>query len=114
MKLYDFAMAPNSRRVRIFIAEKNIEVPVEQIDLLSGENLEEKHREKNGKEACLNQQTIVSYDLLGKIYNLIEETKTNTVADKEKRDWLLSECRKRNLRHNMKPSFIQLITKLVF
>ena len=54
------------------------------------------------------------YDLLGKIYDLIEETKTNTEADKEKRDWLLSECRKRNLRHNMKPSFIQLITKLVF
>ena len=54
------------------------------------------------------------YDLLGKIYDLIEETKTNTEADKEKRDWLLSECRKRKLRHNMKPSFIQLITKLVF
>ena len=51
MKLYDFAMAPNSRRVRIFIAEKNIEVPVEQIDLLSGENLEEKYREKN--QFCL-------------------------------------------------------------
>jgi hypothetical protein len=54
------------------------------------------------------------YNLLGKIFDLIEETKTNTEADKEKRDWLLSECRKRKLRHNMKPSFIQLITKLVF
>ncbi|MGE4609119.1 MAG: glutathione S-transferase, partial [Myxococcota bacterium] len=27
MKLYDSAMAPNPRRVRIFLAEKEIEVP---------------------------------------------------------------------------------------
>jgi len=54
------------------------------------------------------------YDLLGRIFDLIEDTKTNTEADKEKRDWLLSECGKRNIKHNSKPSFIQLITKLVF
>jgi glutathione S-transferase len=33
MKLYDFGRAPNPRRVRIFLAEKGIEVPSEQIDL---------------------------------------------------------------------------------
>ena len=33
MRLYDFAGAPNPRRVRIFLAEKGIEVPVEQVDL---------------------------------------------------------------------------------
>jgi glutathione S-transferase len=33
MKLYDFGRAPNPRRVRIFLAEKGIEVPREQIDL---------------------------------------------------------------------------------
>jgi glutathione S-transferase len=33
MKLYDFAPAPNPRRVRIFLAEKGIEVPTEQVDL---------------------------------------------------------------------------------
>lgn len=33
MKLYDFAGAPNPRRVRIFLAEKGIEVPTEQVDL---------------------------------------------------------------------------------
>lgn len=32
MKLYDFALAPNPRRVRMFLAEKGIEVPTEQIN----------------------------------------------------------------------------------
>lgn len=31
MKLYDWKIAPNPRRVRIFLAEKGIEVPVEQV-----------------------------------------------------------------------------------
>lgn len=35
MKIYDFARAPNPRRVRIFLAEKGIEVPTEQIDIAS-------------------------------------------------------------------------------
>jgi len=33
MKLYDFGRAPNPRRVRIFLAEKGINVPSEQVDL---------------------------------------------------------------------------------
>jgi glutathione S-transferase len=33
MKLYDFGRAPNPRRVRIFLSEKSIKVPTEQIDL---------------------------------------------------------------------------------
>ena len=33
MKLYDFGRAPNPRRVRIFLAEKGIKVPTEQVDL---------------------------------------------------------------------------------
>ena len=33
MKLYDGGRAPNPRRVRIFLAEKGIEIPTEQIDL---------------------------------------------------------------------------------
>jgi glutathione S-transferase len=36
MKLYDFTRAPNPRRVRIFLAEKGITVPMEQIDLFTG------------------------------------------------------------------------------
>lgn len=33
MKLYDGGRAPNPRRVRIFLAEKGIEVPLEAVDL---------------------------------------------------------------------------------
>jgi glutathione S-transferase len=32
MKLYDFGRAPNPRRVRIYLAEKGITVPTEQVD----------------------------------------------------------------------------------
>jgi glutathione S-transferase len=33
MKLYDSKMAPNPRRTRIFLAEKGISVPTEQVDM---------------------------------------------------------------------------------
>ena len=39
MKLYDSAMAPNPRRVRIFMAEKGVSCDNEQIDIVKGENL---------------------------------------------------------------------------
>jgi hypothetical protein len=38
MKLYDFTGAPNPRRVRIFLAEKGVTVPLEQVDLFQGAN----------------------------------------------------------------------------
>ena len=38
MKLYDFTGAPNPRRVRIFLAEKGVTVPLEQGDLFQGAN----------------------------------------------------------------------------
>lgn len=41
MKLYDFQMAPNPRRVRIFLAEKNIEIPTVQVNIIEGDNLKE-------------------------------------------------------------------------
>ena len=34
MKLYDSKMAPNPRRARIFLAEKGITVPTEQVDMM--------------------------------------------------------------------------------
>jgi glutathione S-transferase len=37
MKLYDYAHAPNPRRVRVFLAEKGIEIPRVAVDLLKGE-----------------------------------------------------------------------------
>jgi glutathione S-transferase len=38
MKLYDSGRAPNPRRVRIFLAEKGISVPAEQVDLAAQEH----------------------------------------------------------------------------
>lgn len=38
MKLYDGGRAPNPRRVRVFLAEKGITVPLEQIDIMKGEH----------------------------------------------------------------------------
>lgn len=35
MKLYDSKMAPNPRRTRIFLAEKGIELPIEQVDIMA-------------------------------------------------------------------------------
>jgi len=37
MKLYDYAAAPNPRRVAIFLAEKGIELETVQVDLMAGE-----------------------------------------------------------------------------
>jgi glutathione S-transferase len=39
VKLYDMRVAPNPRRVRIFLAEKGIEIPRVEINIRSGENL---------------------------------------------------------------------------
>lgn len=39
MKLYDSKLAPNPRRVRIFLAEKGIEVPTEQVDMMAKQHL---------------------------------------------------------------------------
>jgi glutathione S-transferase len=38
MKLYEMTQAPNPRRVRIFLAEKGIEVPLVQVDMAKGEH----------------------------------------------------------------------------
>ncbi len=47
MKFYDCRTAPSPRRVRIFIAEKGIELETVQIDLGSGEQFSEAFREMN-------------------------------------------------------------------
>ncbi len=38
MKLYDFVGAPNPKRVRVYLAEKGLSVPTQQVNILSGEN----------------------------------------------------------------------------
>jgi glutathione S-transferase len=38
LKLYNHAVAPNPRRVRIFAAEKGIELALEHVDILTGQS----------------------------------------------------------------------------
>ncbi len=38
MKLYDTPLAPNPRRVRIFLAEKGIDIPTETVSIMDGEH----------------------------------------------------------------------------
>ena len=51
MKLYDAALAPNPRRVRIYLAEKGIEIETVQVDIAAGENLAAEFRAVNPR--CL-------------------------------------------------------------
>jgi glutathione S-transferase len=47
MKLYDSAMAPNPRRVRVFLAEKGITLPTVQVDIGKADNRQPAYLEKN-------------------------------------------------------------------
>jgi glutathione S-transferase len=47
MKIYDTKTAPTPRRVRVFLAEKNIPMEYVQVDLQKGENLSKEMRAKN-------------------------------------------------------------------
>tara|TARA_B100001113_G_scaffold344193_1_gene332297 strand:+ start:480 stop:1094 length:615 start_codon:yes stop_codon:yes gene_type:complete len=44
MKLYTTTLAPNPRRVRIFMEEKGIEIPVQEISIMEGEHKEEEYK----------------------------------------------------------------------
>lgn len=47
MKLYVFPFAPNPRKVLVYLKEKNIEVPLEQVDIMSGQNRTPEFLRKN-------------------------------------------------------------------
>ena len=47
MKLYDSTLAPNPRRVRIFLAEKGVTVPTVQVDIAKAENRQPPYLAKN-------------------------------------------------------------------
>lgn len=47
MKVYELKRAPNARRVRMFLAEKGVEMTYQQVDLGAGENLEPAFLAKN-------------------------------------------------------------------
>ncbi len=47
MKLFDLPPSPNARRVRIFIAEKGLEIPIVPVNMMTGENQTEDYLAKN-------------------------------------------------------------------
>ena len=47
MKLYDYQPFPHPRRVRMFLAEKGISIPVEQVDVMAGEHRSPEYLSKN-------------------------------------------------------------------
>jgi glutathione S-transferase len=47
MKIYDSQMAPNPRRVRMFLAEKGVDVPYEQVNIAKAENRQPPFLAKN-------------------------------------------------------------------
>ena len=47
MKVHDSKAAPNPRRVRIFVAEKGLDVPFEAVDIMNAVNRQAEFRQKN-------------------------------------------------------------------
>src|SRR5262245_5818057 len=47
MKIHDFVGAPNPKKLRVYLAEKGIKVPCEQVDLVSGKNRTPEFLKKN-------------------------------------------------------------------
>jgi glutathione S-transferase len=47
MLLYDFALAPNPQRVRVFLKEKGIELPTQEVKIREGQQHEEPYVTKN-------------------------------------------------------------------
>lgn len=50
VRIYESRRAPNPRRVSIFLAEKGVEVERVEVDIMSGEHLEDDHRLKAGSQ----------------------------------------------------------------
>ena len=47
MKLYDLPASPNARRVRIFLAEKGLKIPLVPVNMMAGENQTDAYLKKN-------------------------------------------------------------------
>jgi glutathione S-transferase len=47
MKIYDFALAPNPRKLRVYLAEKGLSIPLETVDIMSGANRTPEFLKKN-------------------------------------------------------------------
>ncbi len=75
MKLYD-SLGPNPRVVRMFLNEKGIELPMQQVDLGAGENRRAAHLERNpaGQMPCLELDGGDFVSEVTAICELLEET----------------------------------------
>jgi glutathione S-transferase len=47
MKLYDYPQSPNCRKVRLYLAEKGLSVPLQPVNLLAGEQSSPKFLQRN-------------------------------------------------------------------
>ena len=47
MKVYDFVGAPNPKKLRVYMAEKGINIPCEQVNIVTGENRQPEFLKKN-------------------------------------------------------------------
>jgi glutathione S-transferase len=79
MKLYDSKTAPNPRRVRIFLAEKGIDVPTEQVDIAGKQNRQPEYQKLNPLSGVpileLDDGTIIAETVA--ICRYFEETQPN-------------------------------------
>ena len=79
MKLYDLPPSPNARRVRIFIAEKGLDIPTEPVNMMTGENKTEGYLAKNslGKMPVLELDDGSCISESASICRYLEETHPN-------------------------------------
>lgn len=47
MKVYDFVGAPNPKKLRVYLAEKGLQIPTEQVNIVSGDNRKPEFLKKN-------------------------------------------------------------------
>jgi len=47
MKVYDFAGAPNPKKLRVYLSEKGLHIPTESVDILTGQNRGPEFLKKN-------------------------------------------------------------------
>jgi glutathione S-transferase len=65
MKLYDFPLAPNPRKLRVYLAEKGIEIPKVRVDLTRGEQNTPEFLAKNRWAVpCWNSTTAAASESL--------------------------------------------------
>ena len=73
MKLYDDKRAPNPRRVRMYLAEKGIDVPLVPVSVAERENRKEEFKQKN----TLRQRSKLPHGLKLKICLDVNVTQTD-------------------------------------